>query len=287
MALAKKGLGEMFLYDIYEGLPQAVRGAIKQIRVVQILPKTTRDANMPPIGAAGEENARAILGVVPVEGDGSARFLVPANRPILLQAIDADGFAYRTMRSTTSVMPGERVSCVGCHESRGAAPPAALKMVTAMKHRAAMLTPTPESGKPYGFVENVQPIFDAKCVACHSDSEPKGGVNLSRTVAGAFTTSYASLCSQKSKKSGQPLVAFFPARNQIQVTPEGGVHGARGSELIRMLQAGHEQVELTPDELRRIATWIDMNAVFYGVYEPAEQLKDQQAGKPVPMPAIQ
>ncbi|MDA3925131.1 MAG: hypothetical protein PF904_10580 [Kiritimatiellae bacterium] len=297
--LADKGMGEMFLSDVYEGLPKAERGIIKEIRVVQVLPKTTRDANNPRIGAAGEENTRAILGVAPVEADGSARFLVPARKAILLQVLDKDGFAYRTMRSSTSLMPGERVSCIGCHENKMAASAAGQRLVTAMKRPAAALTPTPESGRPYGFVENVQPIFDAKCIKCHNDKEAKGGMNLSRTITGAngYTASYQSLCYTKdssgktvrriSKKNKRPLVTYFAQRNQIQVTPEGGEDGAIGSGLIQMLQTGHSKVELTAAELRRIGTWIDMNAVFYGVYEPQEQLTMQREGKPVPMPEIE
>ncbi len=297
--LAKRGLGEMFLSDVYEGLPQVKRGTLKQIRVVQVFPKTTRDSNVPRIGVAGEENTRAVLGVTPVEADGSARFLVPAGKEILVQVLDADGFAYRTMRSSTSLMPGERVSCVGCHENKMTVSAAALKVVAAMKRPAAELVPTPESGRPYGFVENVQPVFDAKCASCHNDREAKGGINLSRTITGAngYTASYESLCYVKgsdgkprrrlSKKSGRPLVPCFPMRNQIQVTPEGGADGAIGSGLVQMLKAGHGKVVLAADELYRIATWIDLNAVFYGVYEPAEQLAMQREGKPVPMPAIQ
>lgn len=297
--LAKRGLGEVFLSDVYEGLPQSKRGTLKQIRVVQVFPKTTRDSNVPRIGVAGEENTRAVLGVTPVEADGSARFLVPAGKPILFQVLDEEGFAYQTMRSSTSLMPGERVSCVGCHENKMTVSAAALKAVAAMRRPAAELTPTPESGRPYGFVENVQPLFDAKCAACHNDREAKGGVNLSRTLVGAngFTASYETLCTVKgpngkparrlSKKTGRPLVTCFPMRNQIQVTPEGGADGARGSGLVQMLKAGHGEVSLTAGELARIATWIDLNAVFYGVYEPAEQLALQREGKPVPMPEIQ
>jgi len=295
--LADKGMGEMFLSDVYEGMPKAVRGSIKEIRVVQILPKTTRDSNNPRIGAAGEENTRVILGVTPVEADGSARFLVPASKAILLQVLNKDGFAYRTMRSSTTLMPGERVSCIGCHENKMAAS-AGQKLVTAMKRPAAALTPTPESGRPYGFVENVQPIFDAKCISCHNDKESKGGINLSRTIgANGYTASYQSLCyttdssgktvRRVAKKNQRPLVTFFAMRNQIQVTPEGGADGAIGSGLIQMLQAGHGKVELTAAELRRIGTWIDMNAVFYGVYEPEEHLAMQREGKPVPMPEIE
>jgi hypothetical protein len=196
-------------------------------------------------------------------------------------------------------MPGERVSCIGCHENKMAASAAGQRLVTAMKRPAAALTPTPESGRPYGFVENVQPIFDAKCIKCHNDKEAKGGMNLSRTITGAngYTASYQSLCYTKdssgktvrriSKKNKRPLVTYFAQRNQIQVTPEGGEDGAIGSGLIQMLQTGHSKVELTAAELRRIGTWIDMNAVFYGVYEPQEQLTMQREGKPVPMPEIE
>ena len=297
--LAKRCMGEVFISDVYEGLPLAVRGTLKQIRVVQIFPKTTRDSNVPNIGVAGEENTRAVLGVTPVEADGSARFLVPAGKPVLFQVLDEQGFAYQTMRSSTSLMPGERVSCVGCHENKMTVSASALKVVAAMKRPAAELLPTPESGRPYGFVENVQPIFDAKCVSCHNDKETKGDLNLSRTMVGAhgYTASYESLCYAKgtdgktvrrlSKKTGRPLVPCFAMRNQLQVTPEGGADGARGSGLIHALKTGQASTKVTDDEVRRIATWIDLNAVFYGVYEPEEQLAMQREGKPVPMPTIQ
>lgn len=297
--LANRGLGEVFLSDVYEGLPKAKRGTLKQVRVVQVFPKTTRDSNMPRIGAAGEENTRAILGVTPVEADGSARFLVPAGKPILFQVLDDEGFAYQTMRSSTSLMPGERVSCVGCHENKMTVPTTTTTVVAAMKRPAAELTPTPESGRPYGFVEHLQPILDAKCVRCHNDQEAKAGINLSRTIVGAngYTASYESLCYEKtpdgkrvrrlSKKTGRPLVTYFAMRNQIQVTPEGGADGARGSGLMAALKTSKEKYGLTDEDLRRVATWIDLNAVFYGVYEPAEQLALQREGKPVPMPKIQ
>ncbi len=297
--LAKRGMGEVFITDVYEGLPQAVRGTLKQIRVVQVFPKTTRDSNVPRIGVAGEENTRAVLGVTPIEADGSARFLVPAGKPILFQVLDEQGFAYQTMRSSTSLMPGERVSCVGCHENKMAVSAAAMKLVAAMRRPAVDLLPTPESGRPYGYVENVQPIFDAKCVSCHNDKESKGEINLSRTIVGAngYTASYETLCYAKgtdgktvrrlSKKTGRPLVTCFPMRNQIQVTPEGGADGARGSGLIHALKMGQPSTKVTDDEVRRIATWIDLNAVYYGIYEPEEQLAMQREGKPVPMPAIQ
>ena len=80
--------GEMTLADVYQGLGDVPRGTIKKLRVVQVFTKATPWANTPPIGAAGEENGRAILGEVPVEEDGSARFLVPTGKLVYFQALD-------------------------------------------------------------------------------------------------------------------------------------------------------------------------------------------------------
>jgi hypothetical protein len=145
----------------------------------------------------------------------------------------------------------------------------------------------------------VQPVFDAKCVSCHGEKEPKSGVELTRRIVGklGYTASYLSLCYEKdvsyttkrklSKKTGRPLVGCYPQRNQIQITPVDSPDSAFGSPLVQMLREGHQKVSLTDDDLRRIITWIDLNAVYYGIYEPEEQLALQREGKPVPMPKIQ
>ena len=75
-------------------------------------------------------------------------------------------------------------------------------------------------------------------------------------------------------------------RNQIQVTPPGGTFGARGSRLMSLLCAGHEGVKLSPAEFRRLAAWIDLNAIFYGAYAPEAQAR-QLRGEMLPMPGIQ
>jgi len=55
---------------------------------------------------------------------------------------------------------------------------------------------------------------------------------------------------------------------------------------VKLLRAGHQQVKLPAADLRRLAAWIDCNAVFYGAYGPGEQAK-QLAGERIAMPAIQ
>lgn len=283
--------GEMVVVDVTQGLGRVPRGTIKELRIVQIFPKTTNVANHPPIGLAGEENARAILGTVPVESDGSARFVVPARTPILFQALDADGMAYQTMRSLTYVQPGEQLACIGCHENGMTAPVAHRAM--ALDRPPSRIQPGQLGGRPFSFVEVVQPVLDRHCVSCHGEKKLEGKLDLRGMPQQGFTRSYWSLCGNRDvpgadakTRSAGPLVPRFPARNQIQVTPPGGAIGARGSRLMHILRKDHYGVKLADDDLRRVAAWIDMNAVFYGVYS-AEQQAVQLHGDPLAMPEIQ
>ncbi len=272
--------GEMLVTDIYQGLGNVPRGSIKELRIVQIFPKSTRLANAPRIGIAGEENAQAILGTVPVEADGSARFLVPAHKPILFQALDAEGCAYQTMRATTCVQPGENTSCVGCHEHRMSAPAQTNGVPLAMQRAPSRIKPGELGGRPFSYVEVVQPVLDRHCLRCHSNTKIEKGIELSGEPEKGFTRSYWSLCGDTN------MVPRFAQRNQVQATPSGGQSGALGSRLLKMLRAGHNNVKLKPGELRRLAAWLDCNAVCYGTFDPALQ-SDQLNGERIPMPEIQ
>jgi hypothetical protein len=104
---------------------------------------------------------------------------------------------------------------------------------------------------------------------------------LTGTPEGSFTTSYNALA---------PLVSFSqwngsPAANsEPQTRPD--VFGARASKLMALLLKGHEGVELTDDDLQRLATWMDANALFYGTFDPHDQ-KRQQNGERIAGPALE
>jgi hypothetical protein len=82
------------------------------------------------------------------------------------------------------------------------------------------------------------------------------------------------------------MIPRYEQRNQIQQSEPGGNIGAIGSGLIQLLRKKHADIELTPEELRRIGTWIDLNAIYYGTYD-SSQLSLQQHGKPIPMPQFE
>ena len=92
---------------------------IKAIRIVRGKPFTLRSARhrFAHIGVEGVE-----LGTVPLAPDGSFYVEVPADVALSIQAIDAEGRSVINETSWIYVRPGERLSCVGCHNRRTSAP---------------------------------------------------------------------------------------------------------------------------------------------------------------------
>jgi hypothetical protein len=59
-----------------------------------------------------------ILGYAPIEPDGSFKLQVPADVPIGLAVVDAQGRGFQTHTNWIQVRPGERRTCDGCHSPR-------------------------------------------------------------------------------------------------------------------------------------------------------------------------
>lgn len=79
------------------------------------------------------------LGTVPIGPDGSFFVEVPADVPIAVQAVDAEGRSELNEMSWNYVRPGEFRSCVGCHEHRRTAPPSKSRMAEALRRRPLQL----------------------------------------------------------------------------------------------------------------------------------------------------
>ena len=70
---------------------------------------------------------REILGYAPVEPDGSVKVKVPANVPLAIEVLDAEGRRIGPEhRNWLQVQAGDTLNCVGCHDlSNGGQPPEA------------------------------------------------------------------------------------------------------------------------------------------------------------------
>lgn len=263
--------GSYYVQDVYQGthMHGVQRGAVKRLRVVEAPEKRTwspgkwfgQGYTAPGMNWHGLENKR-ILGTVPVEPDGSAYFALPAERFVYFQLLDADGMMIHSMRSGTFVQPGERIGCIGCHDHRLVAPSSGPnRLPLALTRPPSKLEPWQGEPRLFGFTAEVQPVFNRHCLGCH-DFGQEGAEKLvlapDRDLT--FNAAYVELW----RKGYVQCVGAGPA--EIQPAYAWGSHP---SKLVQVLRAGHHDVKLSPEEMDRIITWIDLNAPYYATYNCA------------------
>jgi hypothetical protein len=263
---AGRDTGTFFVRNVSAGWPQLpTEMAITHLRIVQVLLKTTPHADNPRVGAAFAAPAKQVLGTVPVEPDGSAFFEVPARTPVLFQALNAQGRAVQTMRSLVYLQPGEQRSCIGCHEHPMRTAPSNLPAL-ALKRPPSAIRPGPEGSRPFSYPRLVQPVLDRHCVKCHDGKDPKRSV-LTGEADGDFSKSYNALASRVSFSAwNRPEQNFEPMTEPLRF-------GALASPLATLLDQNHGEVALTAEEMERLNTWMDANALFYGTFDVIEQRK--------------
>jgi hypothetical protein len=259
------------VYRSHRAWPEGTK--IKNLRVYQIYPLSLpcavvfrRHETGPrvPEGSDSINLARGVLGTVPVEEDGSAHFVVPARKELYFQALDERGLAVQSMRSGTHFMPGEKAMCQGCHEPKHRAPVSLQSSPLALRRAPSRLAPDVDGSNPISYARLVQPVLDKHCVACHAKNAEKAPP-LDRTLVKSpwgteYFTSYNSLTKSH---------AFYAYGDSYRTIP--GRFGARAAKLHALLAKGHHDVKLSPEEMHRIALWLDSVSLFYGVYEPEGQ----------------
>ncbi len=270
--------GTFFVQNVYESWPTQIPDKIKSLRIVQVLPKTTPNANAPMVGAANASPGKQVLGTVPVEEDGSAFFEAPAKIPLLFQALDENGRMVQGMRSLVYLQPGESAGCVGCHEDRMATV-ASSKTIASTK-QPATITPGPDGAKPLSYPILVQPVLDQKCVSCHNSERKAGDLLLTGDIDGHYTKSYNALINYVS------YTYWGATDGNKEPRTEPDSFGARPSKLTQFLESGHYNVELTPEEWERLNVWIDANALFYGTFNVEDQAR-QQRGERISGPELE
>ncbi len=253
--------GALLLQDVYAGMGDLEGETIEQLRVVGVLPKVQPFMNQPMLGVSAEDTGKVVLGLVPVEADGSAYFEAPSGMPLFFQAIDQDGLALRTMRSLTYLQPEQTLSCVGCHESRETAP-ALDASPLASQRPPSKITPEAEGSWPLRFDTLVQPVLDNACVDCHHPG------HADRNAAAFDLTP---------DKAYQSLIAY--GDNDLHDLAfekdysEVGDCVARQSKLLALLtiEGGHEGVVLEEAELARLIVWMDTYAHIQGAFSQEQE----------------
>jgi len=262
--------GVFYLQDIYQSTQDIPRGAIRRLRVNEVIPQPTQ--RVPYSSAVRFEVLKRVVGTVPVDENGSVAFEAPAGVPLQFQALDQNGMAVMTMRTFTYLQPGEQMGCIGCHEPRTSSVatgrPPAVGQILKLESSAG-----PQYQGGLSFVKTVQPVLDRYCIDCHGLKETAGQIDLLGTidateenVANTFqrllpSTAYASLT-----RDG----------NLVKIAQYGGEtwysrpkdYFAHGGTLAELLLKGHQtvDVELDPESRQRIIDWLDLNAQCYGTY---------------------
>jgi mono/diheme cytochrome c family protein len=291
----KQNLGTIFMHDVYRGMTGIEKGRVKFVRVMEAIGTSWDDgwrSNKQKDGAGlqasavslkGDVNIKKIHGIATVHEDGSALFTVPAVKNIFFQALDENYMELQRMRSFLNLMPGEKRSCVGCHERRQLAPDATLGRSRALGRPVEKLRPQPGDTGPrvVHYAVDIRPILDKHCVGCHGSQDPKGGLDLTGELTKLYDRSYENFIN---KSLVGHLNDGFGAAN---VAPEPPLtFGSHQSGLVDRIRKDPCKAKLTREEFIRIVTWVDADAPYFGTHRGKKNLqwKDDPDFRPLPQP---
>ena len=264
-----KTTGKLILSDVRAGrnMGGVAPGEVKSLLVLESLPKPINyTGGMDPLTYGGSFTLERVLGTVPVEEDGSACLEVPAGRALFFVALDAAGNSVKRMQSFLSVMPGETMSCVGCHEPRTTAGPnPGRAQLKALDREPSVIAPVAGIPEVFDYPRDIQPILDRHCVSCHDYTPHKGaasgpragGVILTGDHGPMYSHSYASLTARHQIADGRDL-----AKSNL---PPRAI-GAAASPLMKKIDGGHHGVKLPAQETAMVRFWIETGATYPGTY---------------------
>ncbi len=280
--------GKLYCLDVHWIEPEFREhlepGTMKQLRVIEGVPLSPEDRSVylpeeersAPGGPGSSELGlppivqKRLLGLVPIEEDGSFQVEIPANAPIQLQTLDEDGLA---LFSCGWIWAKNREwrGCIGCHEDPELVPEN--RYVLAVQKPAMRLLLPPERRRTVDFRRDVMPIVTARCAGCHDGREERP--DLTDGAAPPFNRAYRTLLA--APEEGAP---DEPARGRW-------VHPgrARTSPLVWMLFGRNcarpwdreyapdavvptmpppRATALTEAERRLLVEWIDLGAHWDG-----------------------
>ena len=275
----------IYMADVYAGpgLKGFPRGSIRRLRIGSHHYRFAGNGDTRASSLEGGWDIKKILGTVPVHEDGSAVFQVPANTPIFVQPLDAEGKSQQVMRSWYVGMPGEVGTCVGCHERQNDGSPSKYT-VAAFDRQPDQIEPWHGPTRGFSFDREVQPVLDRRCAGCHN-GEPyeSDGHTVAIADLRAKRLVWANdeqASDDEEDPNAKPKTRdvqpkeYSPAYIALQQyarrpgyegdyhMPKPAEYNADTSVLVQMLKKGHHNVQLTAEEWERLYTWIDFNVPY-------------------------
>ena len=305
-----KNEGSYYVQDVYFGASMAgvPRGKVKTLRVVALDFRAAgigNNGNSGPGGAAlistptaignGAWDPKSILGDATVYEDGSVFFSAPARQALYFQLLDEKGRQIQTMRSWTSLQPGENASCVGCHESKNSSAPTLARPTLALKAGMEKLKPFYGPARGFSYIREIQPILNSKCASCHDgkktqiyDLTDKAVLDpgAKRYWLRSYLTLTHSLPDDRGQKGGSAwrgnpdheMVNWISAASVPSALPPYSA-GASQSRLIRILDEGHQGVKMGGEEMAKLSAWIDLGVPFCSDYIEANAWNEDEKAK--------
>jgi len=294
--------GKLYCLSVYTSdleQPWMGAGSVERLRVLEGVPLEVgkKDAYLPAAEGLGSSAAgpafarlsgstvngipplvqRRILGDIRLEKDGSFNIEVPANTPVELQVLDAEGMALRSC-GWIWVKDYARQGCIGCHEDGELTPENAL--ADALQRPSISLYLPPRQRRTVDFRRDVMPIIQRKCVLCHGPGEapPRldgGSALLSHGDGKAwFNQAYESLLAversedaasyrgryvQPGKARASRLIWHIFGKNTSRPWD-----GAAAGEPVKPIPPQNAP-PLSDDEKRTLVEWIDLGAMWDGI----------------------
>jgi formylglycine-generating enzyme required for sulfatase activity len=268
----------VYMADVYKGggLRGFPPGSVKALRLGAHVYRYGGNGDTYAATYEGGWDLKQILGTVPVEPDGSAFFRVPANTPIFVQPLDAEGKSLQVMRSWFSAMPGEVLSCVGCHERQSDSPPA--NRSPGANRPPSEIAPWYGPARGFSFDHEVQPVLDRRCAGCHNGQPRPDGKrvpdfrakSLHKEFKGNYSPAYLALAPYV-RRPGYESDYHLPAPAEWH---------ASTSPLVQLLEKGHSGVRLPAEDRDRLYTWIDFNVPYAGSWRQSHRPpEDEQVAR--------
>jgi hypothetical protein len=133
----------------------------------------------------------------------------------------------------------------------------------------------------FSFVEEIQPIFDKHCISCHNASEiERSRISLTGEVARpesvkligagqvdpkrAYTQSYVTITTS-GDPDHNPWMAWLKPRSRAVMLPPYHT-GACKSRIMDYFEPSHHDVNVSENEKRTFACWLDLLIPFCGSY---------------------